>query len=419
MDGRDEGRGTFWNRDFVVALFGYLFLYMAVSMFFLLPLFLGGFGPSKGRVGLIMGVHSVLAILARPVFGRMIDLRGGRRFALTGIVVLAATVPLFHLVRDAGAFPLLLRAVSGVGWGIGMTATIAVCSDLAPAASLARSMGIIGVAGLVANALGPLLAEELIRRFGFGAMFDAALAFLAAAFACMFLTREASRGMRREPSRAEPGPLRNVPAAALLVISAMPVFHGAVRGTMIYFVALFGTSIGIARVGPFFLAFSLAAILTRFSIADLSDRYGRKRIVFLAAVIIGLNLFVLSRVRSFGPLVLTGFVGGLGQGLIFPALSTYIIDCLGRKNKGLAISLYLSLFDVGMGLGAPLFGWVSDRAGYRTMYVFAGLLLLAATAVFMAGAPKTETDTSCDDSAGLRRSRKRRMLGSSDRGGRK
>lgn len=392
MDGRDADRGTFWNRDFVVALFGYLFLYMSVSMFFLLPLFLGGFGPSKGRVGLIMGVHSVLAILARPVFGRMIDLRGGRRFALWGIVVLAATVPLFHLVRDAGAFPLLLRAVSGVGWGIGMTATIAVCSDFAPSASLARSMGIIGVAGLVANALGPLLAEELIHRFGFGGMFNVALAFLAASLVCMFLTREAPRARVVRDESSGRRSLRGVPVVALLIISAMPVFHGAVRGTMIYFIALFGKSIGIARVGPFFLAFSLAAILTRFRNADLSDRYGRKRVVFLAAVIICLNLFVLSRVNSFGMLILTGFVGGLGQGLIFPALSTYIIDYLGRENKGLAISLYLSLFDVGMGLGAPLFGWVSDRSGYRTMYVVAGLLLLAATAVFMAKAPRTETD---------------------------
>jgi MFS family permease len=392
MNGQGPDRGTFWNRDFVVALFGYLFLYMSVSMFFLLPLFLGGFGPTKGRLGLIMGVHSVLAILARPVFGRMIDLRGGRRFSLYGIIVLAASVPLFHLVRDAGALPFLLRAVSGVGWGVGMTATIAVCSNFAPAASLARSMGIIGVAGLVANALGPLLAEEIIRRFGFGGMFDAALAFLAAALVCMLLTREAPQDPRGGPSPAGPRPLRNLPAASLLVISAMPIIHGAVRGTMIYFVALFGRSIGVARVGPFFLAFSLAAILTRFSIADLSDRYGRKRIVFLAAVIIGLNLFLLSRVNSFGLLILTGFVGGLGQGLIFPALSTYIIDCLGRENKGLAISVYLSLFDVGMGLGAPFFGWVSDRVGYRGMYVSAGLLLLATTFIFMARAPKTETD---------------------------
>ncbi len=392
MNERDAGLRTFWNRDFIIALFGYTFLYMSVSMFFLLPLFLGGFGPSKGRVGLIMGIHSVLAILARPVFGRLIDVRGGRRFALAGIAVLAATVPLFHLVRDAGAFPFLLRAVSGVGWGVAMTATIAVCSDFAPVSSLARSMGIIGVAGLVANALGPLLAEELIRTVGYGGMFDAALAFLVAALVFLALTPKAPPERRGGSSPGGPRHLRAVPAAALFVISAMPVFHGAVRATMIYFVALFGKSVGIARVGPFFLVFSLAAILTRFSIADLSDRYGRKRIVVLAAVVIGLNLFVLSRVRTLGLLILTGFVGGLGQGLIFPALSTYIIDYLGRENKGLAISLYLSLFDVGMGIGAPLFGWVSDRVGYGGMYVSAGLLLLASTVLFMAKAPKTETD---------------------------
>ncbi|HWQ09326.1 MAG TPA: MFS transporter, partial [Holophaga sp.] len=132
------------------------------------------------------------------------------------------------------------------------------------------------------------------------------------------------------------------------------------------------------------------AILTRFRLGDLSDRLGRKTVILPAAIIIALNLFVIAQVRSFPLLLVTGFVGGLGQGLIFPALSTYIIDFLGRENKGLAISLYSSLFDVGMGLGAPLFGWVSDVAGYRWMYRVAGLFLLVSTTVFMIKAPATE-----------------------------
>jgi MFS family permease len=127
-------------------------------------------------------------------------------------------------------------------------------------------------------------------------------------------------------------------------------------------------------------------------LGDLSDRRGRKRIIFLSAVIISVNLFAISQVRTFGQLVVTGFIGGLGQGLIFPALSTYIVDFMGRRNKGLAISLYLSLFDVGMGLGSPFFGWISDRLGYRKMYVTAGLFLLVSTIIFMARAPKTEAD---------------------------
>ncbi len=383
----DACRPSFWNRDFLLGLAGYFFLFMSVSLFFLFPVVLERFGSSQGRIGLIMGVHSVVAIAVRPFFGRLVDLRGGRRIALLGLFFLALAVPFFHFVDDAGWLPFLLRALAGLGWGISMTATIAMCSDLAPADRLAKSMGIIGVAGLVANALGPLLAEELLRSGGPGRLYNASLLFLAASVGCVLLARDIVKAENGE-SAAGMKALRLVPWALAAVVASIPVFHGAIRGAMIYFIAVFGNSVGIARVGLFFVVFSAAAILTRFRLGDLSDRFGRKTVILPAALIIAGNLFVIAEVRSFPLLVVTGFVGGLGQGLIFPALSTYIIDFLGRENKGLAISLYNSLFDVGMGLGAPVFGWVSDQAGYRWMYRVAGLCLLVSTAVFMLKAPE-------------------------------
>ena len=385
---RAEGK-SFWNRDFLLAFVGYFFLFMAVSLFFLLPVFLKQFGPRQSRIGMIMGIHSVVAIAIRPLFGRMIDVRGGRRIAILGLLLLIFTTPFFHFVSDAGWLPFLLRALTGLGWGISMTATIAMCSDLAPVEKMALSMGVIGIAGLVANALGPLLAEEIIARFGYGWLFNASIIFLVAALLCLLATREIVKPCRDGP-QAGLKVLRAVPWTLLVVISAMPVLHGAIRGAMIYFIAVFGNSIGIARVGSFFLLLSLAAIMTRFGMGDISDRFGRKKVILPAALIIVGNLFLIAQVRSLPMLLVTGFLGGLGQGLIFPALSTYVIDFLGRENKGLAISLYLSLFDVGMGIGSPFFGWMSDLAGYRWMYRIAGLFLLASTAVFMLKAPATE-----------------------------
>jgi MFS family permease len=131
----------------------------------------------------------------------------------------------------------------------------------------------------------------------------------------------------------------------------------------------------------------LSAILTRLFFGALSDRYGRKLILFPAVLIIGLNLIFLSQVKSLGLFVLAGFIGGFGQGLIFPALSTYIIDILGRENKGFAISLYLTFFDIGMGIGPPLFGRISDLYGYRSMYVVAGVIFLVAGVLFVWKAP--------------------------------
>ncbi|MGQ9470208.1 MAG: MFS transporter [Candidatus Aminicenantales bacterium] len=383
-----EANGSFWSRPFLVALFGYFFLFMSISLFFIFPLFLQQFNPSQSRVGLIMGIHSFMAIAVRPVFGRLIDEVGRRRVSLSGLLLLIIIMPLFHFIRDAGLFPLILRALTGLGWGISMTATITICSDLAPIERLAHSMGIIGVAGLIASALGPLLAEEAVRRFGFAGLFNLSLLFLLASLACILATRETGRPPHSNNQTADPlAKLRDYAPLIILLMASLPIIHGAVRGAMVNFVALFSRSIGLQQVGPFFVTFSLAAILTRFWGGSLSDRYGRKKVIFPAATVIGLNVLFLSQVKAFWMLLVAGFIGGFGQGLIFPALSTYVIDTLGRENKGFALSLYLSLFDAGMGLGSPFFGWLSDLFGYRAMYILAGATILVFNLVFALKAP--------------------------------
>ena len=76
---------TIWKKDFVVALLGFFFLFMSITLFFIFPLFFEPLGVSKSRIGLIMGIHSLAAIFIRPVFGRLIDIRGtgGNRFSYT------------------------------------------------------------------------------------------------------------------------------------------------------------------------------------------------------------------------------------------------------------------------------------------------------------------------------------------------
>jgi MFS family permease len=379
-----------FGRDFTFASLAYFFVFLSVSIFYLFPLFLDQFHPSRSLVGLIMGIHSVTAIMVRPVFGRLLDRRGGRKVAIGGLLIMIAGMPGFYLIDSAGMLAILLRALNGIGWGVSTTALLAICSDLSPAHRMAHSLGIIGVAGIISSAVGPMLAEEVLHRSSFYAVFSMSLISLVAAVVFVF-------GIRAVPLSQEPPKVRQTghvavyPMLILLIIAAMPVVHGAVRGTVLNFIALFGAGMGFSRVGPFFLAFSTAAVITRLGIGDISDRYGRKRVIIPSAFLISLNLLWIAGIHSYWAFVLSGFFAGLGQGLIFPALSTYVIDFLGRENKGLALGLYLSLFDVGMGLGSPLFGWISDVAGYRMMYVVAGCLSVVLTVIFSIKAPVIPT----------------------------
>ena len=325
-----------WNRHFLVALVGFFSLFMSITLFFIFPLFFEQFGASKSRIGWIMGIHSLTAIVIRPLFGRIIDVKGRKRISLAGIASLILIMPFFHFIQDAGALPLVLRALTGLGWGVSLMATMTICSDLAPVNRLARSMGIIGVAGLISVALGPLIGEEIVNRLGFGGIFNASLLFLIISFFCILVTKETinlNNGTFIPPSKFK----LNISVFVFILVASLPIAHGAVRGSVVYFIALFGKSISFDRIGPFFVAFSAAAILTRLLMGGLSDRYGRKRILFPSVCLISLNLIVISQVQSFWLFVLTGFIGGLGQGLIFPALSTYTIEIFGHKNKGMSI----------------------------------------------------------------------------------
>lgn len=379
-------KDNIWNRHFLVALAGYFFLFMSITLFFIFPLYLEQFQASRSRIGMIMGIHSLMAIFIRPVFGRLIDIKGRKNISLLGIAFLILVMPGFYLMRDAGLLPLVLRGLTGIGWGISMTATITICSDLAPVNRLARSMGIIGVAGLLSAALGPLLGEEIFRRLGSAWLFNTCLVFLGISFLCILFTREI-RYQENPKSLSLPQTLRNVSLVSGMLVVLMTVSHGAIRSSVVNFIALFTHSIPLDRVAPFFLAFSGAAIATRLLFGDLSDRYGRKQVIFPSAVLIALNLFLLSQMQSVGLLILTGVLGGFGQGLIFPALSTYIIDTMGQHNKGLAISLYLTFFDVGMAGGSVFFGWLSDLYGFRSMYVIAAAGIFVVAGLFTWAAP--------------------------------
>ena len=382
-----------WNRTFIIALIGFFSLFMSITLLFIFPLFFEQFGASKSRIGWIMGIHSLTAILIRPLFGRLIDVKGRKKISLAGIASLILIMPFFHFIQDAGALPLALRALTGLGWGISIMATMTICSDLAPVNRLAKSMGIIGVAGLVSVALGPLIGEEIVKRFGFGGIFNASLLFLLISFLCMLMTKETiklNNGSLIPSSKFK----LNISVIALVLVASLPMAHGAVRGSVVYFIALFGKSISFDRIGLFFVAFSAAAILTRLLMGGLSDKYGRKQILLPSVCLISLNLVLISQVQSFWVFVLTGFIGGLGQGLIFPALSTYTIDIFGRQNKGLAIGLYQTFFDVGMGFGSAFFGWISDMRGYRHMFLSAAVMFFVIGVIFIWKAPHPKTSES-------------------------
>jgi len=378
-----RGEAGIWNRPYILCLAANFLAFHVVTSFVLYPLLIKARGGTDTRVGLVMGIFSVVAVLLRPLAGLVAERWSSRRVVIFGLSLMAVTVPFFALVQpQTGWGVFLLRSLFGVGWSCVLAPLMALATRLTPAAHLSETLGVFGISGLLAHAIAPMASELVVDRLGFGPLFviDCGLAVLAVALVAAVpdsVPRADQPGT--VPPRRAAGRLL---WAAVAGVTLMAIAHGAVRGVNLNFIGPYCRSIGIERFFPFFVAFSVSAVLTRFKLAALPDRFGRRRVALPALLLVAANSLIISQINSSWLLVLAGLIGGLGQGLIFPSLSSLMVDLLGHHRRAFALSIYTTCFEIGFGLGLPVFGMVADGLGYRWMYAVSGAYMLATILLF-------------------------------------
>lgn len=144
------------------------------------------------------------------------------------------------------------------------------------------------------------------------------------------------------------------------------------------------------RLGPdtMGLIFSLGAaglVCGAIFIAPLADRIGRRNIIIGAVALNGVSMLAIAAVDSVEALLALRFVTGLGIGALVPSLSVMVIE-FSTERRG---NIFLALVHVGFALGAMLGAAVGavliESFGWRSIFVFAGMvsLVLAALSVLL------------------------------------
>jgi MFS family permease len=135
-------------------------------------------------------------------------------------------------------------------------------------------------------------------------------------------------------------------------------------------------------VGAFFAAYSGAALMLRLLFAWLPDRIGAKRVLFPALAALALGFLVLAGAEDTRDVVLAGLLCGSGHGYAFPILFSMVVTRASESDRGSATAIFTALFDLGLVLGGPLFGWISRSVGYPPMYTAAAAVIVVGTAVY-------------------------------------
>lgn len=372
-----------YSRSFLLMSFANFFTVSSFGTFFLFPLFITDHGGSKADIGIIMGVFALSSVLCRPWIADLID-RIGRKQSYTIGCLIMSSLPIAYLLfrGELSHFyvPLLLvRIIHGVGLAFVFTSAFTYIADIVPAERLNEGIGMFGITGLSALALGPFIAEVIIREFGFPIFFLTATGL---GIVGLLLHLPLSESFVQPSGHASPSFFSILVRRRTLTVALLACLFGFALSASGGFVSPFAKEKNVAFISVYFLCYSSAAVTTRLLGGRLADRVGEERIIPYALVVTGAGLFLLIFLGGNLILALAGFMSGCGHGFLFPSLNSMALRNEPVHIRGKINGVFTGGIDGGAFVGSVTLGYIGEWAGFPALFFAAGLALLLGLGIY-------------------------------------
>jgi MFS family permease len=375
-----KGAEKIWTRDFVFILFANFFVFLGFQMTLpTIPLFVEKLGGSDQLIGFVVGIFTFSALLLRPFAGHALESRGRGFVYLTGLIIFVLSVGSYAFAMSI-VFLFVMRVVQGVGWGFSTTASGTIATDLIPPRRRGEGMGYFGLSGNIAMAFGPSLGLALTSTLPFtGFFFICAGCGLAA---LIMASQIKYKKVEKKPNDMVPAKLDFYEKTALQP-SLILFFITTTFGGIATFLPLYTAQKHIAGIQWYFLLFAIGVLVTRMFAGKIYDKKGHQAVVIPGAMMIFSAMLLLAWLPNAPVLFLAAILYGLGFGSAQPALQAWAVDKAPIHRKGMANATFFSFFDLGIGVGAMMFGQIADILGYRSIYLAASVSVLISMVIYL------------------------------------
>jgi MFS family permease len=372
-----------YSPPFIMMAAANLFTVSSFSSFFLFPLFIANHGGSKADIGIIMGAFAFSSVLCRPWVSEMVDRIGRKRSYTIGCFIMSL-LPLIYLRfhGDLSLFflPLMfIRFLHGVGLAICFTSAFTYIADIVPEGRLNEGIGMFGITGLVGIAIGPVIAETIIQSYGFSIFFLTATGMSTLGLLLHLPLPESYANVFNESSQSFFSVLIR---RRILTVASLALLFGFGLAASSSFVTPFAKEQHLAIISSYYIAYSSAAVITRFLGGRFADRIGEDRLIPYALFMTGAGLLILIFLGGTMVLVLSGLVSGCGHGVLFPCLNAMVIRNEPINIRGKIIGIFTGGIDAGAFVGSIMLGYIGEWVGFQALFFSAGLALLTGIGIY-------------------------------------
>jgi MFS family permease len=377
------------------AVWLYLFLFVAFfdlhAQYPMLTPFAVSMGAAPSFIGLVMGMYSLTHLPGNLIAGYAVDRHGSRWFIAASLVGAGILLVLQARVTDPWQL-LYIRSISGFVLAFLSPACMSLLARLArDHIHQGKLMAGNGLVHTIASVISPAAGAWLAASLGFSQSF-AILGWilLVTGITSIWFVREPARtpeeiaAIKKKPAAStsivvqdlkgiENTPDGQPPAKYPWTIFALPIGLACAQGILSFELPLLNTGTeALMTIGLLFSIVSLGALVT-LGMLFLNHYLPYPRTI-IGVMLLAICYYGLASGWPI-PLFLLLFIIGMAKGVIFPAMSSFLLQLSGPSRYGRTFSLLSISLSIGSFLGPVTAGAVRD---YFSPYFLSFLALMIA-----------------------------------------
>ena len=346
------------------------------------------FGADKTSIGAILSCYTIAALCMRPFSGYLLDTFSRKPLYLLAYFFFTA---MFGGYMLAGTLTLsiLCRIIHGFAFGMVTVSGNTIVIDIMPSSRRGEGLGYYGLANNTAMSIGPMTGLFLHdASAGYTFIFCCSLGACLIGLLCAYLVKTPYKApVKKEPISLDRFILlKGIPAGISLLLLSIPY------GMTTNYVAMYAKQIGItSSTGFFFTLMAIGMAVSRLFSGKLVDKGRITQVIQAGMYLVCLCFFALSACGWSASwsiewttylFFLISLLLGIGFGTMFPAYNTLFVNLAPNNQRGTATSTYLTSWDVGIGIGMVLGGYIAEVTTFRMAYLSGAVLTVVSLLYF-------------------------------------
>ncbi|WP_085993357.1 MFS transporter [Oceanobacillus senegalensis] len=374
-----------WTKEFI---FVSLINFIVMMVYFVLivtiaPYAVQEFNAPTSVAGLVSGIFIIGSLVGRLITGRTIQDRGSRQTILVGLTFFIITTALYYAAINLSLL-LIIRLLHGIAVGVASTAAGTIVAQIIPKNRRGEGIGYFSMTAILGSAIGPFIGILFTRDDDYISIF---LFNLILAIICLVMVSAMNipghqTSTKSQGKRAKGLKLSNFIEPRAVPISFVALVIGFAYSGIMSFLSFYMEEIQLEEAGGFlFLVYATFVLLLRPFTGKLMDQKGPNIVVYPCLIIFALGMLVFSQAHHGVILLVAAALIGLGYGNFVSIVQAIAIKVTPPNRVGLATSTYFILYELGLGIGPFLLGFLVPITGYRG--IFLSMVFVILVSIFL------------------------------------